>query len=306
MGQGRSRDTAYVAPETSQQPVRKAGSLTSLTFGRMGRRNGSIKRSRSYRETKEAMEALLRQKLGEEAKGLERWVSERPKKYREHVVASLVDLSAVVVAQSLQNPADIDCLPVARELKDAVEFRILPTFDETIADPKTVFSNGGRSIQYAGKGYSTTILKTPFGRGLRHGRHAWIIFVDTSRVQGWMQIGTVDQGRVNSKCRTTWDGNPHPFRRGEMARRNNGNFHSGRSELEATMVAETIFLGGYSPGDTIALKLDFDSRQLHWLKNGEEYGGKVPFESDVFHPSVSLDSPGEGVSIVYYTGTTEL
>lgn len=306
MGQGRSRDTAYVAPETAHQPVRKAGSLTSLTFGRMGRKNGSIKRSRSFRENKEIMEALFRQRIEKEAKDLERWVNERPKKYREHIVPKLVDLSAVVVAQSLQKPTDVEQLPVARDLKDAVQFRLLPTFDETVADAKVAFSNGGHSIQYCGKGYSTTVLKTPFGRGLRRGRHAWIISVDTSRVQGWMQIGVADQERVDAKCRTTWDGNPHPFRKGEMARRNNGNFHSGRNELEATMVAETIFLGGFAPGDTIALKVDFDMRQLQWLKNGEDYGGRVPFESDILHPSVSLDSPGEGVSIVYYTGPTAI
>lgn len=306
MGQGRSRDTAYVAPETAHQPVRKAGSLTSLTFGRMGRKNGSIKRSRSFRENKEIMEALFRQRIEKEAKDLERWVNERPKKYREHVVPKLVDLSAVVVAQSLQKPTDVEQLPVARDLKDAVQFRLLPTFEETVADAKIVFSNGGHSIQYSGKGYSTTVLKTPFGRGLSRGRHAWIISIDTSRVQGWMQIGVVDQARVDAKCRTTWDGNPHPFRKGEMARRNNGNFHSGRNELEATMVAETIFLGGFAPGDTIALKVDFDMRQLQWLKNGEDYGGRVPFETDILHPSVSLDSPGEGVSIVYYTGPTAI
>lgn len=306
MGQGRSRDTVHVAPEMLQQPMRKAGSLTSLPFGRMGRKNG-VRRSRSFRENKEVQEALLRQRIENEIKDLQRWVNERPKKYREHVVPSLVDISAVIVAQQLHGAADVDRLPVPRELKDAVEFRLLPTFNESIADPKMAFSDRGRSVQYTGKGYSTTIMKTPFNRGLQHGRHAWIIYVDTSRVQGWMQIGVVDQTRVNSKCRTAWNGNPHPFRKGEIARRSNGNFHSGRSELEATMVHETIFLSGYSTGDTIGLKLDFDMRELYWLKNGETYGNCVRFDEDtIFHPSVSLDSPGESVSILYYSGPTAI
>ena len=304
MGQGRSRDTAYVAPETAPQPMRKAGSLTSLTFGRMGKKNGGVKRSRSFRENRDVQEALLRQRIENEMKDLQRWVSERPKKHREREVRGLVDLSADLIAQNLHAPSDVERLRVPRGVKEAVEFRLLPAFDETLADAKIVFSNNGRSIQYAGKGYTTTILKTPFGRGLRRGRHAWILYVDTSRVQGWMQIGVVAQSRVDAKCRTAWDGNPHPFRKGEIARRNNGNFHSGRNELEATMVQESIFLSGFGAGDTIAVKLDFDQAELQWVKNGEPYGGRVKFDSDidVLHPSVSLDSPGEGVSVIYYKG----
>lgn len=73
------------------------------------------------------------------------------------------------------------------------------------------------------------------------------------------------------------------------------------------MVQETIFLSGYGSGDTIAVKLDFDVRELHWLKNGEPYGGRVMFDDDtVLHPSVSLDSPGEGVSVLYYRGPTAI
>ena len=43
-------------------------------------------------------------------------------------------------------------------------------------------------------------------------------------------------------------------------------------------------------------------KQLQWMKNGEDYGGKISFDADVLHPSVSLDSPGEAVTLVYYTG----
>jgi len=305
MGQARSRDVVYAAPEmSSNQPVRKAGSLTSLTLGKRGRKGSSstLKRSRSLKDNREMQEELLRERIEQEAKELDKWVSERQKKYREQVVPRLEDLAAVKVAKSLQAPTDVEGLPVTRELKDAVEFRLSPSFDQTIADEKVAFSNRGRTIRYTGKGYSTTAMQTPFGRGLRRSRHAWIVHVDNSRVQGWIQIGVVNQQRKDENCRTKWDGHPHPFRAGEMARRNNGNFHSGRNELEATMVQETIFLGGFTTGDTISLKVDFDMKQLQWLKNGEDYGGRVPFEEDVLHPSVSLDSPGEAVTLVYYTG----
>ena len=303
MGQGRSRDTVSVAPEIVQQPMRKAASLTSLSFGKMNKRNGYKHRSRSFsRETKEIQEALLQQRIESEMKDLQKWVTEKPRKNRRRVVPMLVDLAAVAVAKHLQTPSDVEHLQITRELKDAVEFRLLPVFDESLADAKVSFSNGGRSVQYAGKGYSTTIVKTPFGRGLRRGRHAWIVYIDTSRVQGWMQIGVVDQARVDAKCCTQWDGNPHPFRKGEIARRNNGNFHSGRHESEATIAEDSIFLSGFVSGDTLAIKADFDTKQLQWLKNGEPYGGKVRFQSEILHPSVSLDSPGEGVSLVYYQG----
>lgn len=309
MGQGKSRDrTAYVAPELPPQPIRKTGSLTSLGFGKMGRKSSSatVKRSRSLKELKEAQEQLLREKLEAEAKELDKWVNEKSKRCREYPVPRLKDLSGVAVARTLESPLDVERLPVNREIKQAVEFRISPTFDLTMTDAKIVPTNGGRTIQYTGKGYSTSIMKTPFDSGLRHGKHAWIVHVDTSRVQGWIQIGVVDHERVKEKCVTAWDGNPHPFRRGEMARRNNGNFHSGRSELEATMVQETIFLGGFGQGDTISVKIDFDARELQWLKNGEDYGGKVFFEEGPLFPSVSLDSPGEAVTLAYYTGTVAL
>lgn len=312
MGQGRSRDAVHISPEVQSQPIRKAGSLTSLPFGRMSRKGSAttLKRSRSLREAeeKEAQQQRLREKIEAEAKELDRWVSDLPRKYREIAVPKLTELASNAVAKCLSSPLDVEDLPVNRQLKEAVEFRLSPTFNQEIADKKMSFTNGGRSLQYTGKGYSTSAVKTPFDSGFSHGRHAWIVHVDSSRVQGWIQIGVVDEARFRSKCKTVWDGNPHPFRSGEIARRNNGNFHSGRSELEATMVQETIYLGGYGVGDTIAVMLDFDMRQIQWLKNGEVYGGKVSFDLDQgpFYPSVSLDSPGEGVTLAYYTGPLAL
>lgn len=310
MGQGRSRQAVYISPELPQQPIRKTGSLTSLPFGRMSRKGSvsTLKRSRSFRGEKEAQEQQLREKIEAEAKEMDKWVREMPRKYREFAVPKLSEMASSVVAKSLQNPFDVEALPINRELKEAVEFRLSPTFNQDISDNKMSFTNGGRSMQYTGKGYSTSVIKTPFGSGFFNGRHAWIIHIDNSRVQGWIQIGVVGQERFEAKCKTLWDGNPHPFRCTETARRNNGNFHSGKSELEATMVQETIYLGGYGTGDTIGVQLDFDMRHIQWLKNGEMYGGKVSFEYEQcpLHPSVSLDSPGEGVTLAYYTGPLAL
>lgn len=310
MGQARSRDAVHISPEINPQPIRKTGSLTSLSFGKMGRKGStsSLKRSRSLKDNKEIQEQMLREKIEAEAKNLDKWVSERPRKYREFVVPKLTEMAGNALARCLESPLDVEGLPINRELKEAVEFRLSPTFDKNIADNKTSFTNGGRSVQYNGKGYSTNVMRTPFSCGFSHGRHAWILHIDNSRVQGWIQIGVVDRKRFESKCKTTWDGNPHPFRCGEIARRNNGNFHSGRSELEATMVQETIYLGGYGMGDTLSIKLDFDTRQIQWLKNGEPYGERIVFESECtpLYPSVSLDSPGEGVTLAYYTGPVAL
>ena len=309
MGQGRSRDAVYVSPELpSSQPIRKTGSLTSLPFGKMGRKGSSLKRSRSFKENKEAQEQELREKIKVEAMQLDKWINEIPRKCREFVVPKLTEIASSAVAECLDTPLDVEGLPVNRLLKEIVEFRLGPTFEQSMADPQMSFTNGGRSIQYSGRGYSTSVMKTPNNSGFSNGRHAWIIHIDNSRVQGWIQIGVVDGGRFHFRCKTNWDGNPHPFRSGEIARRNNGNFHSGRSELEATMVQETIYLGGYGVGDTIAVMVDFDMRQIQWAKNGEPYGGKVSFESEQcpLYPSVSLDSPGEGVTLAYYTGSLAL
>lgn len=273
----------------------------------------SLKRSRSFKGEKEIQEQQLREKIEAEAKEMDKWVSELPRKCREFAtVPKLTELASHAVAETLNSPLDVEGLPVNRQLKDIVEFRLSPTFDQEILDKKTSdklsFTNGGRSVQYNGKGYSTLVMKTPSNCGLSRGRHAWIIHIDNSRVQGWIQIGLVDKERFDTKCKTIWDGNPHPFRHGEIARRNNGNFHSGRSELEATMVAETIYLGGYGTFDTIGVQVDFDTLQIQWLKNGEPYGGRVFFDQDQcpLYPSVSLDSPGEGVTLAYYTGPLAL
>ncbi len=310
MGQGRSRNAIYISPEVQQQPIRKAGSLTSLSFGRMSRKgsSSSLKRARSFKEEREAQQEELRAKIESEAKEMDKWVNDLPRKCRQFVVPKLTELSSNAVSKCLLTPMDVERLPVNRELKEAIEFRLSPAFDQEIIDKKMSITNGGRSIMYTGKGYSTSIMRTPFQSGFSNGRHAWILHIDSSRIQGWIQIGVVDEKRFKSKCKTVWDGNPHPFRSGEMARRNNGNFHSGKSELEATMVQETIYLGGYGIEDTIGVQVDFDTRQIQWLKNGEAYGGRVSFEEDQcpLHPSVSLDSPGEGVTLAYYTGSLAL
>lgn len=314
MGQASSRDAVYISPELSQHPIRKTGSLSSLSFAKMGRRGSttSLRCSKSFKEIKEEQEIQqqLRNKLETEARELDKWVSSSSKqhKYKGFVVPKLTELASHKVARCLHNPLDVEALPIHRKLKDAVEFRLSPTFDHTLADSKMIYTNGGRSIKYNGKGYATNIMKTCFDSGFTHGRHAWIIHIDSSRVQGWIQLGVIDKTRYDARCKTTWDGNPHPFRRGEIARRNNGNFHSGKSELEATMVQETIYLGGYGKGDTISVQLDLDARQMQWMKNGDLYGGKVSFAEELLpiYPSVSLDSPGEGVTLAYYTGPIAL
>ena len=79
------------------------------------------------------------------------------------------------------------------------------------------------------------------------------------------------------------------------------NFHSGRDAAETTMVDERIFLGGYAKDDTIAIKLDCNKLEISWTRNGEPYGNSVSIPSEPVWPSVSLDSPGEAVSLVYYT-----
>ena len=69
------------------------------------------------------------------------------------------------------------------------------------------------------------------------------------------------------------------------------------------MMRESIFLGGYSTGDTIGVKVDFDSKEIQWTRNGEDYGSNITFSADILYPSVSLDSPGEAVSLLFYTSS---
>lgn len=205
----RTSSTVSVTP--SRPPVGKS---------RKPKRRGSLKRQP---QTEDRFMAL-RRRIEQEAKALDAWVSQSSPSQR---IPALVDIAALSVASRLQQASAVSRLPISQELKDAVEFRISPCFDDSLACDKVYISNEGRSISYVGRGYSTTVMKTPFGRGFRSGRHAWLVHVDNSRVIGWMQVGVVNEERHASGCKTPWDGNPHPFREGEMARISNGNFHTG-------------------------------------------------------------------------------
>lgn len=240
----------------------------------------------------------VRKRISREAKTLKAWVDSRVCKCRE--VPSLSELASLTVASQLREAHDINKLPIFHELKYAVEFRFCPTFDDSEAQEKVQFSNNNRTVVYTGRGYSTNCMKTPFGKGLRNGRHAWLIYVDTSRVVGWMHVGVVNEERKEAGCPTVWDGNPHPFRKGEMSRSSNGNFNSG---LQDNRVLAMQFAGGYTTGDTIAVKLDFDAGTIQWLRNGEDYGEPAQIQDDILYPSVSLDSPGESVTLAFYAGS---
>lgn len=283
--------------------VGSVSSLARLSPTKKAEKGATLRRSRSYQELLELEERqrALYDRVEREATAMEEWASAWPGK-KTHI-ASLHELACIAVARCLNTVMDVERLPQERKLKEAVEFAMSPTFDEELAMPKVGFSNGGRTIRYDGKGYSTTVMKTPFDAGLRKGRHAWIIYIENSRVQGWIQIGVLDQERWKNGCHTEWNGSPHPFRPGEIARRSNGNFHSGLCANEATMMRESIFLGGYTTGDTIGVKVDFDSKEIQWTRNGEQYGSPISFSANVLYPSVSLDSPGEAVSLFFYTSS---
>lgn len=305
MGQNKSKGVFYPPPEQRLLLRKRAGSVSSLarytsTTTKKSEKRGTLRRSRSNQELAEFEEKqrALYERVEREAAAMEEWVAAWPgKKFQ---VPLLHELASVAVARCLNSAMDVERVPQSRKLKEAVEFAMSPTFDEEMAMAEVNFSNGGRTIRYNGKGYTTTVMKTPFGAGLSRGRHAWIVLIENSRVQGWVQIGVVNEDRYRSGCRTEWDGNPHPFRLGELARRSNGNFHSGKCANEATMMRESIYLGGYQTGDTIGVKVDFDRKEIQWTRNGEEYGSTIHFDANVLYPSVSLDSPGEAVSLLFY------
>ena len=331
MGQKGSRSIVpYAAPELSSSKdyctstrvsghdlpmIKKAGSLATLgistgsssTLGSLGKKEkrGTLRRTRSFTEQQEAEEALKKEvtkRVEKEAREMNEWVRHKPSNNLHHQQpATLQDLASLCIATALKTPMDIERLSISEELKEYVEFMLAPVFDKTMAEPGVSFSNSGRTIVYNGKSYSTTVLKTPQSRGVDSGRCAWILYVENSRIPGWIQVGVVDRFRWLKNCKTVWDGNPHPFRKGEIARRNNGNFHSGRFEYEATMVHDDVYVSGFGRGDTVGLKVDFDLKEIQWTKNGEDYGNPVSFDGGPIWPSVSLDSPGEGVSLLYYT-----
>ena len=306
MGQKNSRRLVYNTPEVERPTqLRKAGSLSTLVthgpYTSKKEKTFSLRRTRSFSERQEEEDIYeqLRERVEKEARYLNEWVSE----LRESP-SKLQMLASLAVASYLKTPLDIERLPCQRSVKEQVEFMLVPVFDERIGDPSVAFSNSGHTIYYNGKSYSTSVIKTPLDQGIYNGRHAWILYIENSRVQGWIQIGIINKYRWDMKCKTSWDGNPHPFRKGELARRSNGNFHSGRDTTEATIAYDSIFLGGYGKGDTIGVKLDCERNEISWTKNGEPYGDSVSIPEKPVWPSISLDSPGEAVSLVYYTCTT--
>jgi len=285
---------------TADNGMRRARS--SLSIPR--RFSYSTKRSLSSQKRAQTMPkdfddlVKVRKRIAREAKSLKAWVDNRTCKC--HEVPNLSELASMAVANRLKDAQDVSKLPIFQELKYAVEFRFCPSFDDCEVPDKVQFSNHNRSIVYTGRGYSTTCMKTPFGKGLRNGRHAWLLHVDSSRVVGWMHIGIVNEERKELGCQTVWDGNPHPFRQGEMSRSSNGNFNSGEIE---NRVQSMQFAGGYTTGDTVGIKLDLDMGTVQWLRNGEDFGEPAQIQDGVYFPSVSLDSPGEGVTLAFYAGS---
>jgi len=278
--------------------MRRARSSLSIPrrLSYSGKRNSQKRAQTMPKDIEEIVK--VRKRILREGNTLKAWVDSRVCKC--HEVPSLSELASLAVANQLNEVQDVNKLPIFQELKYAIEFRFCPTFDDSEPQDKVQFSNNNRTIVYTGRGYSTTCMRTPFGKGLRNGRHAWLLHVDTSRVVGWMHIGIVNEERKETGCKTIWDGNPHPFRKGEMSRSSNGNFNSG---VRDTQVQVMQFAGGYTSGDTVGVKLDFDAGTIQWLRNGEDYGEPAQLQNDVVYPSVSLDSPGEGVTLAFYAGS---
>jgi hypothetical protein len=292
--------------EPKHNRIRKTSSTLNVSSKKSHNKSRKLKRRPSLKKrTVEDPYVVLKEKIEREAKMLDAWVSEQYNSSQPQI-PNLFDLCAMSVASRLRQSSDVVRLPLAQDLKDAVGFRVSPTFDEELSDPKVSITNEGRTLTYVGKGYSTTVIRTPFGRGLKSGRHSWLVYIDCSRVIGWMQIGVVNEERMSVDCKTVWDGNPHPVRIGEMARMSNGNFHCGRPSSERTMSQDTLLLGGYTTGDTIAVLLDVDAGTIQWMKNGEDYGHVEQLDGEIFYPSVSLDSPGESVTLAYYCGPAVL
>lgn len=231
---GGSRPKQTTALKRTSSAVSVTPNRPPVGKHRKVKRRGSLKRQP---QTEDPMVALTR-KIEREAKALDEWVSQASSSPR---IPALVDIAALSVASRLPQASAVSRLPISQELKDALEFRISPSFDESLACDKVYISNEGRSISYMGRGYSTSIMKTPFARGFKSGRHAWLIHVDNSRVIGWMQVGVVNEERRATGCKTIWDGSPHPFREGEMARSSNGNFHTGvRDSVGSKLLARPL------------------------------------------------------------------
>ena len=213
-------------------------------------------------------------------------------------VPSLFFLTSKLISKIIQHHDAIDKLPIFQLLKDCITYHIFPIIDRNFLQENVELLNNGRTLRYRGRGYSTSILFIPKDKGFSRGRYSWLIKIERSRVPGWMQIGVVNTERKLSFLKTIWDGNPHPFRKGEMAQRNNGNYHSGIKPEEGFMNSGSIFSGGYTTGDIISVQLDMNSREISWFKNCENYGSPMIINGTEFFPSISLDSPLEEVSVL--------
>ncbi|KAI6651213.1 hypothetical protein LOD99_5360 [Oopsacas minuta] len=214
------------------------------------------------------------------------------------VIPSLLFLSSKVISQYILNTTAIDSLPIFQLLKDCITYHLYPIIDRNFIQENVELLNNGRTLRYRGRGYSTSILFIPKDRGFSVGRYSWLIKIEKSRVPGWMQIGVVNKERKQSFLKTIWDGNPHPFRKGEMAQRNNGNFHSGIKPEDGCLNSGSIFSGGYTTGDVISVQLDMKDGEIFWFKNGEKYGSPMIINGNELFPSISLDSPLEEVSLL--------
>lgn len=259
--------------------------------------NFKRKKSKNIRATRDLLPEYTfdNSKFCEERVRLQNWTLDGKEII---IVPSLLFLSSKIISRYLPNVVAIDNLPLFQLLKDCITYHLFPIIDRNFLQENCELLNNGRTLRYRGRGYSTSILFIPKDKGFSVGRYSWIIKIEKSRVPGWMQIGVVNKERKQSFLKTIWDGNPHPFRKGEMAQRNNGNFHSGIKPEEGCMNSGSIFSGGYTTGDVISVQLDMNIREISWFKNGENYGTPMMVNGNELYPSISLDSPLEEVSVL--------
>lgn len=236
-------------------------------------------------------------KYFDEKERLRTWINDE-----NHIsyVPSLLFLTSRTISNYVRNLDLLDRLPLLQFLKDCITYHVHPLFDRNFLQENVELLNHGRTLRYRGRGYSTSIVYIPKDRALTQGRHALLYKIEKSRVPGWMQIGVVNKERKQNFLKTIWDGNPHPFRKGEMAQRNNGNYHSGIKPEESCLNSGSIFSGGYTTSDIISVQIDMDNNEIVWCKNGELYGSPKTINGLELFPSISLDSPLEEVSLLAF------
>ncbi|EDO40293.1 predicted protein [Nematostella vectensis] len=188
----------------------------------------------------------------------------------------------------------VEPLPLPSALKEWIrEYEEEPRFDRKLTNLKHVmFSADETTVTFKGTSfYSTTMIKTPYGRGYISGKHEWVFYFDNC-------MGQVAVCVVPAKFKEGKNFNLVPY----IGHCVGWCFNQvGRATYELPLWEEKRYYSSlFNSWDMVWVLLDMDKGTLGFMVNGKELG--VAFSEGIIgnelFPAICLCGEGEKATII--------